>query len=137
METEDYKNLSGNSVKLLLALAYQYRGHNNGDLTAAFSIMQKNFGFTARGVIKRAVKQLLDANLIVQTRTSRFLNPGGQCALYALTWQPIDECPGKHLEVGPTVTPLRKFSIEQNKKPCTKSVHGCVPNKHPKATNRA
>ena len=59
MNNEDYKNLSGNAVKLLLALAYQYRGKNNGDLTAAFSILQKKFGFTARGVIKRALAPIL------------------------------------------------------------------------------
>jgi hypothetical protein len=133
MDSDDFKGLHGNAVKLLLALAYQYRGHNNGDLTAAFSIMQEKFGFTARGVVKRAVKQLLDANLIMQTRTSRFLNPGGQCALYALTWQSIDECKGKRLEVKPSRTPLRKFSIEQNKTPSTESVHGGVPNKYPPA----
>ena len=137
MQTDDYKNLSGNSVKLLLALCYQYRGHNNGDLTAAFSILQEKFGFTARGVIKRAVEQLLDANLIIQTRTSRFLNPGGQCALYALTWQSIDECPGKRLEMEPTITPLRKFSMEKNKAPCTESVRGGVPNRYPRAVNSA
>ena len=137
MESEDYKNLSGNAVKLLLTLAYQYRGHNNGDLTAAFSILQKKFGFTARGVIKRAVEQLLDANLIIQSRPSMFLNPGGQCALYALLWQPIDDCPGKRLEIKPTITPLRKFSMEKNSTPCTESVHGGVPNRYPRAVNNA
>jgi len=137
MDSDDFKRLSGNSVKLLLALAYQYRGHNNGDLTVAFSIMQEKFGFTARGVVKRAVKQLMDTNLIIQTRTSRFLNPGGQCALYALTWLSIDECKGKRLEVKPATTPIRKFSIEQNKTPSTESVHGGVPNQYPQAVKSA
>ena len=137
MQTDDYKNLSGNAVKLLLTLAYQYRGYNNGDLTAAFSIMQDKFGFTARGVVKRALKQLLDANLIIQTRSYQFLNPGRQCALYALTWQSLDECPGKRLEMKPTRTPLRKFSMEKNKMPRTESVHGGIPNKYPRAVNSA
>ena len=133
MDSDDFKGLHGNTVKLLLALAYQYRGNNNGDLTAAFSIMQEKFGFTARGVVKRAVKQLLDRSLIIQTRTSKFLNPGGQCALYALTWQSIDECKGKRLVVKPTITPPRKFSMKQNKSPSTGTVHGGVPNKYPQA----
>ena len=34
--------------------------------------------------------------------------------LYALTWQPIDECRGKNLELSPTTTAPRKFSLEQN-----------------------
>lgn len=137
MDTDDFKSLHGNSVKLLLALAYQYRGNNNGDLTVAFSVMQEKFGFTARGVIKRAVKQLLDSNLVMQTRTSKFLNPGGQCALYAITWQPIDECKGKRLEVKHTITPPRRFSLKQNKSPSTESVHGGVPNQYPQAANSA
>ena len=133
MQSEDFKRLSGNSVKLLLALAYQYRGHNNGDLTAAFSIMQEKFGFTARGVVKRAVKQLVDSNLIELTRTPQFMNPGGQCALFALTWLPINECSGKRLEVNSTVTPPRRFSMEKTKTPSTESVHGGVPNQYPQA----
>jgi hypothetical protein len=35
MQSDDYKNLCGNAVKLLLALCYQYRGHSNGNLHAA------------------------------------------------------------------------------------------------------
>ena len=49
---------------------------------------------------------------LVKTRTGQFTNPGGVCALYAITWQPIDECKGKKLHVAPTNTPPRKFSLE-------------------------
>ncbi len=41
MDNPDFLNLSFKSVKLLLDLAYQYRGKNNGNLTAAFSILRK------------------------------------------------------------------------------------------------
>ncbi len=53
--------------------------------------------------------------MIIKTRQGFFMNPGGRCALYALTWLPIDECQGKKLEVNSTTTPPRKFSMEQNK----------------------
>jgi hypothetical protein len=33
--------------------------------------------------------------------------------LYAITWQPINECEGKDLEVRATSTPHRKFSLEK------------------------
>ena len=95
MQTDDYKNLGGSAVKLLLALAYQYRGNNNGDLTAAFTVMRDQFGFRSPVTLARAIKALLGANLIKQTRIHQFMNPGRKCALYALTWQPIDECDGK------------------------------------------
>lgn len=108
MEHQDYKSLTGNEVKLLLELAYQYRGNNNGDLTTAYSVL-KNRGWSSRQTIDRAKKKLLQLQLITQTREGRFLNPGGRCALYALVWQPISECPGKKLDVKPTSTPARTF----------------------------
>lgn len=92
----DYHNLSGNAVKLLMDLACQFNGHNNGDLTIAFSILSKR-GWRSKGTIRRATRELLEAGMIVQTREGRFLNPGGVCDLYAVTWKPIDECPGKQL----------------------------------------
>jgi hypothetical protein len=53
--------------------------------------------------------------MIIKTRQGIFMNPGGRCGLYALTWLPIDECQGKKLEINPTITPPRRFSMEQNK----------------------
>lgn len=113
MDHPDYINLSGNAVKLLNELARQYRGNNNGDLTVAYSLL-KHRGFGSKDTIKRARNQLVQANLIVCTREGRFINPGAVCALYALSWQPIDECNNK-LDIKATVTPPRKFSLENNK----------------------
>jgi len=111
MDSDDYKNLNGNAIKLLLELAYQYRGNNNGDLSATFSHMEKR-GFKSKETLGNALKSLQGANLIIKTREGMFLNPGGRCALYALTWQPIDECNGKH-DVKATRIAPRKFSMEQ------------------------
>ena len=110
MDTDDYKNLNGNAIKLLLELAYQYRGKNNGNLSATFSHM-KTRGFKSKETLANALKSLQDTNLVIKTREGMFLNPGGRCALYALTWLPIDECNGKH-DVNPTTTPVRKFSLK-------------------------
>ena len=114
MDNDDYRNLPPNAIKLLNALVYQYRGKNNGDLTAAFTYMQ-HFGFKSKETLHRAIRQLLEAKIIIKTRQGFFMNPGGKCALYALTWLPINECQGKKLEVNSTTTPPRKFSMEQNK----------------------
>jgi hypothetical protein len=73
METDDFKGLHGNAVKLLLALAYQYRGKNNGDLTAAFSVMQKRFGFKNQTTLAKALKALIDAGMITQTMDASVL----------------------------------------------------------------
>jgi predicted transcriptional regulator len=111
MRSPDYRNLKGNAVKLLNALLMQFNGRNNGDLSAAWTLMKRQ-GFCSRGTLDRALEQLLDANLVMRTREGFFANPGGRCALYAVTWLPIDECPGKHLDVRATVRPHRKFSME-------------------------
>lgn len=111
MNNPSFTNLGGTATKLLLVMAYHYKGKNNGDLSVSWSLM-KAFGFKSEATLSRAVKELLEAELIIRTREGRFLNPGGQCALYALSWLPIDECEGKRLEVKPTITPPRKFSLE-------------------------
>lgn len=110
LEHPDYQKLTGAAVKILLAMLTQYNGRNNGDFTLALSVM-KSFGFNSSDTINSAKKQLLNHGLIIETRPGQFTNPGGICALYAVTWQPIDECHGK-LNTAPTSTPPRKFSLE-------------------------
>jgi len=108
--------LSGNGIKVLLLLIRQYRGNNNGDLSATFAKVQK-IGIRSKTTLAKALRELQDAGVVLRTREGYFTNPGGRCALYALAWQPIDECPGKDLEVEPTVTPRLKLSVKGNIKP--------------------
>lgn len=108
MRHEDYRQLPANAVKLLNVLSYQYMSKNNGDLTASFSVMRE-WGFKSKETLTNAINALLKANLIIRTREGMFQNPGGRCALFAITWQPIDECPGKHLDFKPTRKAPRKW----------------------------
>ncbi len=105
----DYIGLKASPKCLLQELAYQYRGNNNGDLTLAPAVM-KTRGFNSPSVIDRAKKALLEAGMIIETRKGRFINPGGVCSLYALTWNPIDECNGK-LECNSTIKAPRSFKL--------------------------
>ncbi|BEH13262.1 helix-turn-helix domain-containing protein [Marinobacter shengliensis] len=99
LSSDSYNGLDGWSVKLLVDIAGQFKGHNNGDLSAAWSLMQAR-GWRSKGTLHKALKALLEAGLIEQTRQ------GGKnrCSLYAVTWRPIDECKGK-LDVKPTQAP--------------------------------
>ena len=106
MRSADYKSIGGNAVKVLLWLAHAYRGNNNGDLSATHS-QAKDWGIRGKDTLTNAINQLVTAGLIVRTREGRFTNPGGCCALYALTWESVDECPGKDLEMRPTYGALR------------------------------
>ena len=116
MDNPDYINLSYSARAALFELARQYRPGNNGDLTLAWGVMGKR-GFRSRETLRKIADELLQAKLIKRTREGRFINPGGVCALYALVWLPIDECPGKGLEVEPTIAAPRLFSKEINKTP--------------------
>jgi hypothetical protein len=116
----DFRQLSPTAFKVLIMVANQYNGFNNGDLQATFNLA-KEWGIGSQQTLSKAIKELLEVNLIMKTREGMFQNPGRKCSLYAITWQKIDECKGK-LDVSPTTTPPRKFSIEQNKIPSPKSV---------------
>lgn len=124
-EHPDYFNRSGSAVKLLVDMACQYNGRNNGNLTVAHSVLVKR-GWSSKGTIVKATQELLAAGLIICTREGRFINPGGRCALYALAWKPIDECPGKGLNAAPTITPPRKFSLGDIKTPGPECGQGSV-----------
>jgi len=90
LESKTYANLGAPAVKLMLDLYGQYKGSNNGDFAMAWSMMRKR-GWRSKDTLYRARDELLDNGFIIQTRQ------GGkhQCSLYAVTWQPIDDCMGK------------------------------------------
>ena len=112
LNSPDYIGLTYKSKALLVDLVHQYNGKNNGDLTAALGTLQAR-GWKRSATLTDAVKELMAANLIIRAREGKFQNPHSRCALYALTWQKIDECEGKDLEIRPTSTPPRKFSLEK------------------------
>lgn len=87
MQQKKFRALSPYARMLLQEMMYDYRGFNNGDLSATWSIMHQR-GFRSRATLHKATKELLEAGLIIKTRQ------GGRnaCSLYALTWRKIDEC---------------------------------------------
>lgn len=97
--------LSARGVKLLLDLFGQFDGRNNGDLTAAWSIMSKR-GWRSKETLYRALGELLDRRWIVTTRQ------GGRriCSLYGVTWLAINEC-GRKIDVSATRTPSGAWKI--------------------------
>lgn len=102
----NYIALSPYARALLFDLAAQFHGNNNGDLNAAWSKMQER-GWRAQHTLYKALKELLTTGWIVQTRPFRMGAPGvkPQCALYALTFKPIDECGGKLTKLATAAPP--------------------------------
>ena len=112
----DFLSLSGGALKVLHWLVRQYNGKNNGNLSATITQL-KHRGIASTATLKKALDELQAKNLIVRTREGRFLNPGGRCALYAVTWFAIDECRGADLEVNATRAPLRSFAAKRTERP--------------------
>lgn len=96
MRSDNWRAMPARGVKLVCDLGGQFRGKNNGDLTAAWKVMRA-LGWRSPTTLAAAVRDALRFGMIEKTRQ------GGLhvCSLYALTWRPIDECGGK-LDSPPT-----------------------------------
>lgn len=89
-----YLGVSAHARMLLFDLVSQYRGDNNGDLCAAYSMMKLR-GWKSTHTLHKAKLELIEAGLIVETRKGA--RPS-KASLYAVTWHALDDCGGK-LEV--------------------------------------
>ena len=129
IDSANFHALSGKAVKLLLDIARQYNGNNNGDLQAAWTLMSK-CGWRSKETLHNAIKELLHFGMIEKTRQGSL----NQCSLYALSWCAIDECKGK-LEIAPTRLPSNLWMIPKGVFAATalkKSQHDMESNKSDK-----
>ena len=118
IDSLDYLSLQPSSKQLLIDIFRQHNGRNNGDLSASFKLMQAR-GWTSKSTLKRALDGLLESGLIIKTREGWFQGQhSSRCALYAVTWLGINECPGKDLDVKANPRPLRAFTIENKDLSC-------------------
>ena len=107
----NFQSLSPRATKLLIDIAAQYRGSNNGDLCAPMSLMRER-GWRSSDQLFKARKELLDRGLIVTSRQGGL----NKCSLFALTWLPIDECQRK-LDISSSITPSHlweKWSVSHD-----------------------
>ena len=88
-EAPGFLTLSGHAYKLLMDIASQYKGDNNGDLTAAWSILSKR-GWRSKTTLWRCKAELIDAGFLYVTRVGHLPNT---CELLALTWFSLDVSP--------------------------------------------
>jgi len=105
LQSSSYASLSPYGVKLLVDIAAQYNGRNNGNLVACLSTL-KRFGWRSSATLARCIQELITAGMLEQTRQGGF-NMGA--SLYAVTWNGIDECLDKsgnpRHDVKPTAIP--------------------------------
>jgi hypothetical protein len=79
--------LSPYAVKLLIDVAAQYRGDNNGDLCTAWKLMKPR-GWRSEATLHKAKRELLAAGFLYESRKGRRPTV---CSLFALTWPLFDD----------------------------------------------
>jgi hypothetical protein len=104
----EFATLSSFALKALMDLLVQYRGDNNGDLCAAWTVMARR-GWRSRDSLAKGLRELRERDFIVVTRQ------GGRhrATLYAVTFFAIDGCGGK-LDIE---APTRRFMGSWRKSP--------------------
>jgi hypothetical protein len=90
LECKNYKLLSHPAKALLIELARQYRGGNNGSLLLSMAYLKPR-GWSSSDVVQRAKNQLLDLGFIFETVKGHRPN---KASWYALTWRGLDQING-------------------------------------------
>jgi hypothetical protein len=96
----NFCSLSGNAVKLLMLIAAQYKGNNNGDFQAGWKYAKKR-GWKSQDTLHKAKQELIEKGFIAETRKGSFPNT---CSLYGITWQALDVNP--KFDIGPGGFPV-------------------------------
>jgi len=103
LRAPNFVALSPAAVKLLVDIAVQYNGSNNGDLAATWNAMTVR-GWKSRQSLSKALAELRHYGFLELTRQGGMHKP----SLYALTWVGIDFCDGK-LDVSANPVPSSKW----------------------------
>ncbi len=111
MDSPNYQNLTHSSQSLLLILARQLNGKNNGHLQASFSFASK-YGHKNERTLSRSLKELLRYRFIFQTKVGGYTRG---VSMFAVTWLPIQDNTGIYAN-GFEILPWRPIKKKQDVK---------------------
>lgn len=94
LESPGYRRASHPARSLLIDMAMQYTGGNNGKLTACEKYLKPK-GWRSNDTIVRARRELIDCGLLIETRKGGFPNT---TAWFALSWQALDHAHGLDID---------------------------------------
>lgn len=86
LDSPAFLGLSAPAVRLLIDIARQYTGQNNGELLACMSKL-KDRGWNSNDTLVRARRELEASGLLFQTRIGMRPN---RAAWFAITWAGLD-----------------------------------------------
>lgn len=89
-----YRQASHVARSLLVDIAMQYSGHNNGKLVACSKYLLP-LGWKSEDTITRARRELVDCGLLVETRKG---GPPNRAGWYALSWLDLDQAEGLDID---------------------------------------
>ncbi|MBE0547035.1 MAG: hypothetical protein IH627_05105 [Rubrivivax sp.] len=95
IDSPGYRAAGHTARSLLLDIARQYTGHNNGKLVACARYLEP-LGWKSNHTVLGALHQLLACGLLVETRKGGFPN---MAAWFALSWCDLDQ--GQDLDIDP------------------------------------
>lgn len=118
IDSPAFAHLKGESVRVLLIIARQYDGRNNGHLQATFSYC-KDRGIGSEHTLKKAIAQLINYGFIYRTRSHGFEAGKNMWSRYAITWRPLcDTTKRKGLFVdGFLINAWQKWPFDENSDP--------------------
>lgn len=90
LESHSYLGLSMHARALLLEMALQFKGHNNGALLCSRAHMGKR-GWNSADMLTKAKRELLAAGFLHETVIGQRPN---KASWYALTWLALDRLNG-------------------------------------------
>jgi hypothetical protein len=117
MDAPAFVALSASAIRLLLDIARQYSGNNNGRLVACMSALKAR-GWTSNDTLQSALRELEAAGLLCETRKGARPN---KAAWFALTWASLDHSPEMEISAASfprgqyIVTPAEAVKAEQNR----------------------
>ncbi|MBD5801049.1 hypothetical protein AZOA_04510 [Azoarcus sp. Aa7] len=100
MDCPAFIGLSAPATRLLLDMARQFAGTNNGKLLCTLSVMRKR-GWSSNDTLCRARKELEAARFIQKTREAWMPR---RAAWFGLCWLPLDYDPAMDIKPGEFLT---------------------------------
>ncbi len=88
--TDAYTKLSALSKALLLEIAAQYDGNNNGYLSLTRNDLKVR-GFNSPSSNQKAIEALVESSFITKTIQGGISSGSKHCSLYGINWQPSNE----------------------------------------------